>query len=522
MALWLSCGQSKDEIQECMLVTCVPHTTTELICDGNTSILVENVTSLKNGLVDNNAFQNIGRMCTGKPWCPLTNFCQTLQQQTSIKVTYFCIEDRNIEKHCQQTSEISRRIGFVQSPDYPAATKIKSCQWKILVPKHFYIHIRLHEVESGQSATHCKGGLRLTTAEQCSNYQFNNSLICGEVQQNRDFIGCGNVSIELSCTEGLQLRFWLSFQVRSMSSPLMLPSALSLAARCPYGTAIEHVLPEIVDTPYIATGWSTNQTELVPTSTKFTPTHVGKSPTVFDSTEKTVLYVSVAIAAASLTSLVIVLVVCIRRQRKQKQIAQPQTFHFNERPLPPIDKSSQLPLQLRSTEISKPVLQASYSHVADELPYRSHTAMASNTSSPAYAEIDQDAGVPQPIAVSKKAKLPNGVNRKSTQYEHLYSELNDDRKDYVEINDNSEQSPCLEHGDQVQLIQSKDSPRGWVPDPVKRLSAGKGNPYATTDLLAQHGPYGYFGERTVSKSESDDSFEMTENEIYEPFETAHV
>jgi hypothetical protein len=172
--------------------------------------------------------------------------------------------------------------------------------------------------------------------------------------------------------------------------------------------------------------------------------------------------------------------------------------------------------------------------VADEIPY-CRAADDNNPTAPAYAEVQNDNNDVRNKQSFPYSKPNNSINVDSVpgrrpQVEHIYSEPNETVcKPVYDV---------LQHNRPVQAANQK------LPIHAKHLQKGRnlptkdGNarmsspavvgPYASCDIVSKQN---YSNTNTTAvhapaplsqRFESDDSLILTDNEIYEPFQSANV
>lgn len=485
LAYWFSCSIMDFEgtRMECSVDLC-GWDRKQMTCNGSV-ILPQNVTNVRTQLTNNRAFDDLRRMCSGFRDCSTSSFCQT---NKLVRAAYICINDYQINKKCPNYAQVlSAEEGYIQSPDYPSALSLKRCVWRISVPKDSYVTFILHDFQRDvDEYSPCFGSLRFRTHNECpTDGAFPSYDICRLSSEQLTFKACGNVEINLIPSDrGYKMRFWLSYKVQklhTLSTADANDNLPTTSSMCPSGYYDESLYDELIipHSPGVVktrNNSTVNQTGVVADS-------VDRN-LVFDhdKTEKTVLYIAVAVAIISLTGLIIVTVICIR-QRKFKPHNQYEIEHRivpqNEtlsRPLPPVIKRNSIVNIVQ--ERDRPRLNEGYSVVADNIPY---TPREDNVRSPPYAEVEDH--VINRNQMLRFGRLGGDANDKKS-VENIYSELNDSKDIYHEIIDyNFIRSPCISQNDQMQLIHGKKTSKinPFVAKQCKRPVSFEG-PYASNDV----------------------------------------
>lgn len=551
----------------------------QMTCNGSV-ILLQNVTDVRPQLTNDRGFVDLRRMCNGFRACLTSNYCRT---QKNIRATYLCINDNQIHRKCPNYAQmVTSEEGYIQSPQYPTAISLKRCVWRITVPDDSYVTFVLHDFQRDvDEHSPCFGGLRFKTDNQCPEPgAFPSRDICRLRRESRTFKACGNVEINfIPSDRGYKMRFWLSYKVQklhTLSSSDLNDNMPTTSAMCPSGYYDESVYDELLNPPSPGDiqpqhNNSINQTDgLASVDTNLILDQ--------DRTEKTVLYVAIAVAIISFTGMIIVTVICIR-QRKFKPHSSYDTQHriiqhngALSRPLPPVYKRNSivnmiqdrdqpcLPPVIKHDSIvnivperDRPRLDEGYSVVADNIPY---TPKEDNVKSPPYAEVENH--VIDRYNKYRIGRVGGNANKKSE--ENIYSEVNDSNDIYHEILDNTfVRTPCVSQNDQTQLINGKKTAKvnPFVAKQCKRPVSFEG-PYANNDVTNKRrsgskdtdcnkrvseginidvtnkrrsGSKDPDGNRRVLskepsgslsyRSDSDGSL-MIENESYEVFQSAHV
>ena len=192
----------------------------------------------------------------------------------------------------------------------------------------------------------------------------------------------------------------------------------------------------------------------------------------------------------------------------QNGIQQPYLSQ-QQRPLPDLNES-----KTDTVTSERPVLQDGYSRVADEIPTSDVTP-----TSPAYAEVEESMEDPNSRIVFKfnsQREAPKPTPKPAFAYrkpvEHLYSEPD-------EVLSQSVHPHIQQTADELHRDKTSNK-NDLVSDSSPDNFSGVEGPYASCDII-----YCTDSDSRVqllSRSESDDSLVLTENEIYEPFESAHV
>ncbi|XP_076093362.1 uncharacterized protein LOC143064429 [Mytilus galloprovincialis] len=476
-------------------------------------ILIENVTQIDT-TEDEWALKSLRRICTGKTTkCDVHQICQDPRIQ-NLRVTYTCNDLPNSEPANTCTSGIkvlTQSKGFIFSPRYPNIVTL-SCSWMVVVPdKHFAI-LRLHDLE--RPSVDRDSGLQIRTTRNCPNNDIPPGLVYEMKGHTNVYQACGDVDIDL-VTNGISgLRFWISYEVIPLARNINVEYKAMYS--CPDGTRLEqesqHALvmrpdiPPILITRKISFINSTVRTD----NETAVETIERKESEQFNTAERMIFYVAIAIAFLSVQALIIVVVVCIRRQRHLKangpiidHSSIPSTFPspFN-RPLPPVQPQHQ---QLSNS----PSLMDGYGIVADEID---ESCYEQSFESSAYAEVDDTLPYRSNINAYSmdKPKLHDTV-------ENVYSELKDnERGGYCEIADTVWHNGPLPRNDQAKLIK---------PDTKIRRSQCS-NYSGKSRKSSFDGPFSHFDEHRKShmtcseQSDSEDS--LFGNEQYDYIESVHV
>ncbi|XP_062572736.1 uncharacterized protein LOC134234699 isoform X1 [Saccostrea cucullata] len=407
------------------------------------SMLITEVNSADTGEPNALAFQNMRRMCMGKPDCPTEKFCE--QNGVSLHVVYHCIEDTTIT--CEESQEIINTTqGVVKNLAYPSTDK-STCSVRVKVPEDSYINVIIHDMERLASGPDCDGGLSLRTTRKCNfDETFPRKTLCTFSGNVTVIQACGDVDISMtSSKEGF--RFYISFIVTPKGEIPRDNYLDPISNQCPPGASIDKNVDSFPIDSYPDSAHGNDQRK---NETKTLVTILnGDSVSSVDYTERAVFYVALIVAALSLTGLIVVTAICIRRQHQLKYGGSIDIASLISGRSASLDVGAlrSLPLMSSSTSSgqqsnpgnSHARLEEGYSVVADEIPY---TEPTDELRSPAYAEVEDNIISGNATVSSERGSerfpfgLP-GTNLLTTErksVENVYSDLSD-KNVYHEISD---------------------------------------------------------------------------------------
>ncbi|KAL8580302.1 hypothetical protein ACOMHN_030926 [Nucella lapillus] len=125
--------------------------------------------------------RHVKRACMGKSTCDVSVLCKN-RRDNARAVFYYCVQDSAVSKTCKGSAVIvSEPHGFLQNPDYPAASPYRACHWRIEPQSRDAVHLRLFDLASvHRSEGRCDGGLHVT-AQKCGwSRQTFTELLCAD------------------------------------------------------------------------------------------------------------------------------------------------------------------------------------------------------------------------------------------------------------------------------------------------------------------------------------------------------
>ncbi|KAK3108886.1 hypothetical protein FSP39_017925 [Pinctada imbricata] len=528
--IYISCNNDT----ECSAAICTrgKRKIQTLRCDQGT-ILIQNVTGNSDKREDHLSFLNIRRMCMGKVNCDVTRFCQSTRK--SLKVSYFCLNE-SVLKCSSSQQEANVPSAVIRNNEYPSLGHTE-CSIRILVPQNHFVTITIHDIEKISTISECDGDIQLRTRQPCSGFGFPGQNLCAMHQNFTSFAACGDVDIRVS-KSSLGLRYLITYAIQKLGSTPNFDYLSDLSYPCPDGFSFT---PRKLASPrrlYPVQGVVYNPPkEIYEYGLRHNVTYVtvpytyDRAASRFDNTERMVFYIALAVAVLSLTGLVIVTVICVKRQRHYKYSG---TYNID---LSNVLNSKELACSngpighQRVSEISRDIkneqvacLQDGYSVVADEIPYPSKVC---DSKSPAYAEVMDN--VLSDVGIFRFRTEPEEASRRSP--DNVYSDMNTSEKNvYHEIPEDYPhwRCPTLFTKDYKQLIKNREyrkltkDKRSQHDANGKQHEVGQADTtYVTYDVSAQ--PRQPSRDMSASqRSDSDSSLVLTENEVYESFQSAHV
>ncbi|XP_053373376.1 uncharacterized protein LOC123531794 isoform X3 [Mercenaria mercenaria] len=550
-------------------------------CERNSKILVNNVTSGLGHEFDEISYKNLRRMCMGMSSCDpnQTGFCGLHNQAVRFNVSYTCVKDRYIDNTCDKDGIVlSNKSGFITNPNYPAQTNNRNCKWKIVVPESYYVHVFLHEVVLNHP-TQCseseKGGLRFSTINNCEN-RFPTFPVCSESSMDVTITACSNTEIWLPLSDQ-DMRFWLSYYVVEVPE-LRHVSLYNVDITCNVHAKdkFTYHIQEQTDRTY-----SVNTTENSNIVVNNGTATIDRSTETDEEEVEYVMYIGLAVGVLVIIVIIIIAVIYLRGRylsAKENKDTKSNLSNSNsltncseiqKRPLP--DTQSNTDLDDKDT----PVLQQSYSIVADEIPRQ--TAQT-NLTSPTYAEIEEysDSGIKPKLPLVNKRSIDNSKRKLPAKPDEpqssIYSEIEDadekdagSEKEVISKNKKNQEkiypaylykkklSNASNIYDECQDVSKMDSDKTYIDMSHKKKDESEYVPHCkiSKDMVNQSKKdrvtdkwtnqniiYADCDEKTngsgkesrnklkkesvTSESDSDEDICIVENELYEPFESAKV
>lgn len=550
-------------------------------CETDSKILINNVTSGLGHAFDEISYLNLRRMCMGMSSCnpSQTGFCKQHKDAAQFNVSYTCIKEKYIDNTCDKGGKLlPNKSGFITSPNYPAETTMRSCKWKVMVPPNHYVHVFLHEVVPNSPAK-CRengeGGLRFSTINNCEN-RFPTYSICSESSMDYIISACSTTEIWLPWS-GHNMRFWLSYHVVKVPD-LRHVSLYNIDITC-------NVIPKdefIYRSPDTIIDQSHNNTESFDAVSPNTTTNVNSSMKVSDDGVDYVMYIGLAVGILVIIVIIVIVIIYIRcrylsavqslenKGNLSNSNSQTNCSEIQKRPLP--DTQTSL-----SDAQDAPMLQQSYSSVADEIPRQ--TSQAGLT--PTYAEIEEysETGMKPKLPLVNKRSVDNSKRKLPAKPDEaqtsIYSEIEDaDEKDVETeksvLSKNKKNQKTIEPDyiykkklsnasniyDECQDVTKLEKDKTYMDMSHKKADDSEYVPHqkftkdskdkanlskkcrVTDKLTGQNILYADCEEKTngsgkeagsklkkesvTSESDSDEDICIVENELYEPFESAKV
>ncbi|KAK3588150.1 hypothetical protein CHS0354_012213 [Potamilus streckersoni] len=271
--------------------------------------------------------------------------------------------------------------GFIQSPNYPAETKtMTQCKWRLTVPSGYYLKVILHEIEPIGSSN-CGGGLLFTTETKCPGKDIPVSYVCNGKGVDATLTACGHTDIVM--LSSVDLRFWIAYLIL----PLQETEPEHFYDVDNY--CVVHHRPDPTVVPYIDIVSSTSV--FLENSTNFTNATAGEGlyRPAADNDVDNPFWIYIILAVCLLLLLAVVITVVCIRYHKRTMTQNNRNTNLMKRPLPEVAANEK---SKKTTDVHRPILHETYSHVADEIPYFED---ADNPSSPTYAEIEEVSSTPK-------------------------------------------------------------------------------------------------------------------------------